>query len=69
MRIEFIRRLSDEGLLTDTERHRLEAQSVSRLFSLHWELKTLLYLGVLLLSGGLAPLSTKTSTPSATRRS
>lgn len=56
MRKNFIRQLAEEGLLSDAERLRLEAQSASTLFSLHWELKTLLYLGVLLLSGGLGTL-------------
>ncbi|WP_126243520.1 DUF2157 domain-containing protein [Chitinophaga rhizosphaerae] len=56
MRKNFIHQLADEGLLSETERLRLEAQSGSRLFSLHWELKTMLYLGVLLLSGGLGTL-------------
>ncbi|WP_333863068.1 DUF2157 domain-containing protein [Chitinophaga sp.] len=56
MRPTFIRQMADEGLLSETERLRLEAQHGSRLFSLHWELKTLLYLGVLLLSGGLGTL-------------
>lgn len=56
MRSTFIRQLSDEGILSETERLRLEAQSASKLFSLHWELKTMLYLGVLLLSGGLGTL-------------
>lgn len=56
MRTPFIRQLASEGLLQEPERQRLEAQSGSRLFSLHWELKTMLYLGVLLLSGGLGTL-------------
>lgn len=56
MRPTFIRRLAEEGLLSEAERLRLEAQSTSGLFSLHWELKTLLYLGVLLISGGLGTL-------------
>lgn len=40
--------ISFEKIKTDNQR--------PRLFSLHWEIKTLLYLGVLLLSGGLGIL-------------
>jgi hypothetical protein len=45
--------LHARGLISDTSLQRVQALENHRLFSLHWELKTLLYLGVLLLSGGL----------------
>jgi hypothetical protein len=50
------RNLHAEGLITDASLERVKAVEENRLFSLHWELKTLLYLGVVLLSGGLGIL-------------
>jgi len=53
-------RLSNElharGLISGDSLQKIAAVEKARLFSLHWELKTLLYLGVLLLSGGLGIL-------------
>jgi hypothetical protein len=49
-------KLHREGHLSDASLDRVKAAAAGRLFSLHWELKTLLYLGVLLLSGGLGTL-------------
>ncbi|MBO9154169.1 DUF2157 domain-containing protein [Chitinophaga sp. GCM10012297] len=46
-------KLSGTGLLTQESRDKLQQP---RLFSIHWEVNTLLYLGVLLLSGGLGIL-------------
>jgi hypothetical protein len=48
--------LHADGLIADASFERVKAVEESRLFSLHWELKTLLYLGVVLLSGGLGIL-------------
>src|SRR5882672_2103524 len=48
--------LHAQGLLSDTSLEKVKAAEAGRLFSVHWELKTLLYLGVLLLSGGLGVL-------------
>jgi len=45
-----------EGLISDNALHKVQAVENNRLFSLHWELKTLLYLGIILLSGGLGVL-------------
>src|SRR4051812_4073640 len=54
MDIPLFKQLHSEGLLSDDSLQKAEAVEKARLFSLHWELKTLLYLGVTLLSGGLA---------------
>ena len=53
MDIYTFKQLHSEGLLSDDSLQKVEAVEKGRLFSLHWELKTLLYLGVTLLSGGL----------------
>src|SRR5580765_3151949 len=49
-------RLHREGLISAISLAKIRLQKEKRLFSLHWELKTLLYLGVTLLSGGLGIL-------------
>ena len=49
-------KLHAEGLLSKDSFQNLQQQNSSPLFSLHWEIKTLLYLGVLLLTGGLGIL-------------
>jgi hypothetical protein len=49
-------KLHAEGLIADDSLQKVTALEEGRLFSLHWELKTLLYLGVTLLSGGLGVL-------------
>jgi hypothetical protein len=56
MDIQTFKQLHEKGLISDNSLHKVEAVEESRLFSLHWELKTLLYLGVTLLSGGLGIL-------------
>jgi hypothetical protein len=53
MDIHTFKQLHSEGLLSDGSLQKVEAVEKARLFSLHWELKILLYLGVTLLSGGL----------------
>lgn len=45
-----------DALISDASFDRLQAAQKNRLFSLHWELRSLLYLGVLLVSGGLGIL-------------
>src|SRR5882757_9506041 len=50
------KKLHAEGLIADDSLRKITALEEGRLFSLHWELKTLLYLGVTLLSGGLGVL-------------
>jgi hypothetical protein len=53
---QVFKQLHREGLLTDDSLRKVEAVEKARLFSLHWELKTILYPGVTLLSGGLGIL-------------
>ncbi|POY35309.1 DUF2157 domain-containing protein [Solitalea longa] len=45
-----------EGLLSAESLSRIKLKKTNQLFSVHWELKTLLYLGVMLLSTGLGVL-------------
>jgi Predicted membrane protein (DUF2157) len=56
MDLQTFKQLHRDGLLTDDSLQKVEAMEEARLFSLHWELKTLLYLSVTLLSGGLGIL-------------
>ncbi len=49
-------KLYTEGLLSEDSFEKIKLQQTNRLFSLHWEIKTLLYLGVLLLTAGLGVL-------------
>jgi hypothetical protein len=48
--------LHQEGLLSDLSLQKIKQRETAKLFSLHWELKTILYLGILLLTGGLGIL-------------
>ena len=50
------KKLEAEGLISADSLRKITALEEGRFFSMHWELKTLLYLGVLLLSGGLGIL-------------
>ncbi|WP_212006235.1 DUF2157 domain-containing protein [Chitinophaga sp. HK235] len=56
MNIDTFSKLQKEGLISEEEMQRITTAENNRLFSLHWEIKTILYLGVLLLSGGLGIL-------------
>lgn len=56
MDIHLFDKLQEQGLVSPTSAEKVRIISANKLFSLHWELKTLLYLGVLLLSGGLGIL-------------
>lgn len=56
MNIDLFEKLHNVGLISPESLEKVRTVSGNRLFSLHWELKTLLYLGVLLLSGGLGIL-------------
>jgi len=56
MDIPLFEKLQANGLISDESLVKLKAHENSKLFSLHWELKTILYLGILLLSGGLGIL-------------
>lgn len=49
-------KLHTQGLISDASLARVKETEKNRLFSLHWELRTILYLGVLLLTGGLGVL-------------
>lgn len=48
--------LRDEGYIDAGSFEKIKKRQENQLFSLHWELKTLLYLGVMLLSTGLGIL-------------
>src|SRR3712207_4120872 len=56
MNLSIFERLLTEGLLSESSLEKVRTQVRGQLFSLHYELKTLLYLGVLLLSSGLGIL-------------
>jgi hypothetical protein len=56
MHLSTFKKLHTEGLISDATLQRAEAAERNRLFSLFWELRLLLYLGVLLLTGGLGIL-------------
>ncbi len=49
-------KLHTGGLISDASLEKVRLAEKSKLFSLHWELRTILYLGVLLLTGGLGIL-------------
>jgi hypothetical protein len=52
----FYERLHAEGLISDASLTALKHRFNNPVFSVHWELKTLLYLGITLLTGGLGIL-------------
>lgn len=56
MDITLFNKLHTEGVISNASLEKIEAASGKQLFSLHWELKTILYLGVLLLSSGIGIL-------------
>ncbi|HEV7620599.1 MAG TPA: DUF2157 domain-containing protein, partial [Flavisolibacter sp.] len=56
MNLNLFEKLYTAGLISDSSLQKLKAAEDNRLFSLHWELKTILYLGVTLLCGGLGIL-------------
>jgi len=56
MNLKTFQQLHEDGFISDDSLMKVESLEKARLFSLHWELKTLLYLGVTLLSGGLGIL-------------
>nr|WP_240348351.1 DUF2157 domain-containing protein [Longitalea arenae] len=45
-----------EGLISASSLQKVKQRANSGIFSVHWELKTILYLGILLLTGGLGIL-------------
>jgi hypothetical protein len=56
MDIHLFQQLHEEGAITDDSFGQIKIYQNKKLFSVHWEIKTLLYLGVLLLTGGLGVL-------------
>src|SRR4051812_11242158 len=56
MNIHLFEKLQSEGLVSPESAEKVRVISANKLFSLHWELKTVLYLGILLLTGGLGIL-------------
>lgn len=56
MNTQLFQQLHNEGLVTDSSVEKIKEDEAKQLFSIHWEIKTLLYLGVLLLSSGLGIL-------------
>jgi Predicted membrane protein (DUF2157) len=56
MDIHLFQQLHREGAITDKSFEQIKDYHSKKLFSVHWEIKTLLYLGVLLLTGGLGIL-------------
>ncbi|MCP9752083.1 DUF2157 domain-containing protein [Ferruginibacter sp. HRS2-29] len=56
MNIPLFEKLHSGGQLSDASFQKIKVADNNRLFSLYWELRTILYLGILLLSGGLGIL-------------
>lgn len=56
MNTSLFERLHREGIISGLSLEKIKQRSASGLFSVHWELKTILYLGILLLTGGLSIL-------------
>lgn len=53
MRQKYLLNLKDAGLISDQQFEAIVSWQQNKPFSLHWELRTVLYLGILLLTGGL----------------
>ena len=53
---QLFEQLHKEDILSGSSLQKIKENEANRLFSVHWEIKTLMYLGVLLLSGGLGIL-------------
>jgi hypothetical protein len=56
MNTSLFNKLHKQGLLSDTSLEKVNRRSVDQLFSLHWEIRVILYLGIFLLAGGLGIL-------------
>lgn len=56
MNVELFKKLFEEDCISEESFQKIKNTSGTTLFSLHWEIKTLLYLGVMLLSSGLGIL-------------
>lgn len=49
-------KLFDHNIINSEELDKINASEADKLFSIHWELRTILYLGILLLSSGIGIL-------------
>lgn len=56
MNISLFERLYADGVIAESSLQKIKSAPGKQLFSLYWEIKTILYLGVLLLSGGIGIL-------------
>ncbi len=56
MNINFLKKLQTQGHIDEVTVASIKAESANRNISVHWELRTLLYLGVVLLATGLGIL-------------
>ena len=56
MDLKLFTQFHQDGLLSDASLAKIKAANANRLFSIHWELHLILYLGVLMLSSGLGIL-------------
>ncbi|WP_042481197.1 DUF2157 domain-containing protein [Solitalea canadensis] len=56
MNNQLAEKLHAEGLINDASFSKINERNSNPLFSVHWELKSLLYIGVMLLSSGLGVL-------------
>jgi hypothetical protein len=56
MDLPLFERLKSEGFISDISLEKIKSSSEKKIFSLYWELRTVLYLGVLLLTSGLGVL-------------
>ena len=56
MNLPLFEKLFAQGLISAQSLERVKSFERNKLFSIHWELRTILYLGVLLLTGGLGIL-------------
>jgi hypothetical protein len=54
--IPLFEQLHQEGLVSEESLQKVQQKDRAGIFSVHWELKTILYLGILLLTGGLGIL-------------
>src|SRR6187200_1203944 len=56
MNIHIVEQLRQQEFITDADLEIIREKEKKKAFSLHWELKTLLYLGIVLLTTGLGIL-------------
>jgi hypothetical protein len=56
LNIPLFQQLHQEGLISDDSLEKIKKAESIKVFSIHWELRTILYLGVVLLTSGLGVL-------------